>query len=206
MERPAAIVLGHSFVHSCLHRLSNTSRSPPTPRSIARSFRLSHLLSDLHLHGVRGAYVTDTNFQLPASLIQSVHPTIAILDFGTNDIVGGLDPLLVAVTLYELAEKLIKDFGLLHVAICSIIPRHAGLRHMTPAQFSQQSHKVNHYIKTMCQGDPKISYHVHPGFWTTHYCTWSRDGIHPNTASGRQLYIRSLRKAIFKLLPKHHRT
>ena len=202
MERPSAIVLGHSFVHGCYQHL--TARSDLSPRRITHSLRLSNLLSKLHFHGLRGAMITDPTFSFPASLLHAAQPTIPILDFGTNDIVKGQDPLHIAVTLYELAEQLIKDFNISRVAICSVIPRHAGLRRITPSHFANQAHKLNHYLKAMCDGDPKITYHVHPGFWKSHYCAWSRDGIHPNTVTGRQLYIRSLRKAIFKLLPKHN--
>jgi len=202
MDRPSVLLLGHSFVHGTLQHLSHSSS--PSPRALARHFRLSNLISHLHMYGIRGAKITDPEFTLPAQLLNQYNPTYAILDFGTNDLVMGTDPLNIAVTLYDIANILRDQYNISRVVICSIIPRYSALRNLTPARFSALAHQANHFLKTMCDGDPNIFYHVHPGFWSTHYCAWSRDGVHPNTTAGRKLYLRSVRKAVFRILPKHY--
>ena len=199
---PQAVLLGHSFVHGTLKHLLHSA--PVTPRGICRILRLTNLLSGFQMHGLRGGMVTSPDFAFPSEELKMQAPKFAILDFGSNDIVNGADPLQIAVTLFDLANELVNTYSVSRVAISSIIPRHHALRGMTPKQFGEIAHKVNHYVKVMCAGDPNISYHVHQGFWVPHYVTWSRDGVHPNTQLGRKMYLRSMRKAIFKILPGTH--
>ena len=48
-----------------------------------------------------------------------------------------------------------------------------------------------------CRREMLIGFHSHDGFGGNPVSVWSRDGIHPNSYRGRQLYKKSLRQALF---------
>ena len=202
VSRPSIALLGHSFVHGTFQHFSH--QSPLSGQQISCRMRLSPLISEFHMFGLPGAMVTAHNFTLPGHLLTPASPDFAILDFGSNDIVQSIDPLHIATTIYDLANELVANYGVKKVAVCSIIPRYSGLRGMTASQFYRRAYKVNQFLKVKCDGDPVIIYHTHQGFWTPQHNIWSRDGIHPNTPKGRHLYITSMRRAVFKILPRTH--
>ena len=202
VSRPNVALIGHSFVHGTLQHLCN--QSSLNPHQISHRMRLADLISGFYMFGLPGAIITANNFSLPAHLLAPASPNYAILDFGSNDIVQLIDPLQIATTIYDLANELVANHGVHKVAVCSIIPRYSGLRGMTASQFYRRAYKVNQFLKVMCDGDPVVIYHTHQGFWTPQHNIWSRDGIHPNTPKGRHLYITSMRRAVFKILPRTH--
>ena len=189
------VVLGHSFITGTLHHLSPASR--PTSHRLASLLRVSDVVTNLQLIGQRGAQVTKPNFQLPEQALIHYAPTVVILDYGSNDLANGADPLEVATTIIDIANTLINKYSVAHVVICSVLNRTSALGSLTAAQFKSLAYKVNHYLKTMCTDEPNLFYHIHKGFWSIPIHQWSHDGIHPNTKIGRKKYIASIRKAIF---------
>ena len=104
---------------------------------------------------------------LPESAIRHYRPSFVILEYGTNDIVNGADPLHIATTIIDIANRLINTYSVAYVSICSILNRTACLHQLSPEQFKAKAYKVNHHLRTMCAGDKQLTFHVHKGFWST---------------------------------------
>jgi hypothetical protein len=189
------MLLGHSFVVGTLHNLSPASR--PSTRRLAALLHVNHTVNHIKLVGERGARITHPNFTLPEAYLRHYQPDFVILEYGTNDIVSGSDPLHIATTIVDLANTLLSTYGVDQVLICSILHRTRHLRNITPMQFKEKARAVNSYLRNMCADEPQLAFHVHQGFWSIPVHQWSRDGVHPNTTHGRNIYIKSIRKAIF---------
>lgn len=106
---------------------------------------------------------------MAATFVLSEHfinakPEIFILVQGSNNIVAGHQPLVIARDLIKLADPLL---------ICSIIPRHANI--VDVVDFSSTSHDTNNILRNTYGVEPEKTYHLHKGFWTTHYANWSKD-------------------------------
>lgn len=194
------MILGHSFVAGTLHHLSPASH--PSSQRTASLFRVNKTVPNLKLYGERGARVTHPNFTLPDQALRHYKPSFAILEYGTNDIVFGADPLDIATTIIDIANELLSTYSVYQVYICSILNRTGSLHSITPHYFKSQAFKINHYLSTMCKDEPNLHFHVHKGFWSIPPHKWTRDGVHPNTKEGRSKYISSLRKAIFLAVGK----
>ena len=195
-------VLGHSFVEGTEHHLRG-GLSSLTGSETAKRLHLSNLVKRVYLLGQRGAAVSHpvhNLYSLPSTLLNRVRPSYAIVDLGSNDLAAGVAPLEVATKLVDLANLLIEDHGLTHVTLCQILKRNSGLGHLTQAQFADLAYQTNNYLRIMCEGEVSLSYHVHQGFWDRDVTIWSQDGIHPNRREGRKLYIKSLRRALFKAI------
>jgi lysophospholipase L1-like esterase len=141
--------------------------------------------------------VTHPNFSLPHGDLQRYSPDFVILEFGTNDIVNGADPLNIATTIIDIANNLINQYGVHQVFVCSILYRSHKLHGMDPLHFKSQAIKVNSYLRNMCADERYLAFHNHRGFWEAPIHVWSRDGVHPNTTQGRKKYLGSIRQAIF---------
>lgn len=191
----AGFILGHSFVTGTLHHLSPASS--PSSRRLASLFKVNKTIDKLKIIGKRGARITDPSFSLPQRDLLRYKPSFVILDYGSNDVVSGADPLNIATTIVDLANTLVEKYSVQQVFICSILTRTGTLGCLTPPQFKEAAVRVNKYLRTMCSGDPNLTFHNHKGFWDVPVHTWSHDGVHPNSKFGRQKYIASLRKAIF---------
>ena len=198
MAPPVGIVIGHSFVHGLLKHL--TQDSSPSPTNIAHRLRLSQILAGLHLYGERGARVCSRSYHLPHRLLQTVKPDFVILDLGTNDIALGAAPFDVASKIISLAETLRTRYFVNHIMVCSLIERNRHLFAMSPQQFSTAAYEVNNYLKHFAHADPHITYHGHKGFWSQDISFWSRDGVHPNSTTGRDCYKKSIGRAVFRAL------
>ena len=76
------------------------------------------------------------------------------------------------------------------------------LQNVTHDQFATAANTTNNHLRYYATGTPNYHYHKHPGFWTPHISTWSRDGIHPNTTAGRRKlkYITSIHQAALHTL------
>lgn len=198
MASPVGLVLGHSFVHSIHSHLKNSSHN--SPADIARTLHLHYIISELHMHGIRGARICHTSFSIPHDLLLQSTPDFVILDFGSNDLASGSSPFQVASRLIQLAERLRSQYHVRSIVICSVLHRQAHLRTLSPQQFSAAALQLNSLMKDYAGTDPLTFYHNHKGFWTTPVQAWSRDGVHPNSTLGRKRYSKSLRKASFLAL------
>ena len=203
-------ILGHSFIEGTYRHLQG-SQHHCTSSYIAKKMQLENLVKRVYMCGQRGSTVvksakTKGSYILPASLLKRETPTLAVLELGTNDLASGAPPLEVATAIMDIANCLVEEYGLKHVTVCQIINRKSGIGHLTPAQFAELAYKTNMYLKNICEGESTLSYHVHQGFWADEDMTWSRDGIHPNSARGRKLYIKSLRRSVFKAITQVKRT
>ena len=217
MPRIVGCVLGHSFVASLHSHLSSCSSSrqgdarprvsdryiPETrklisPQQIAVELRLDDLVDAFHLMGTRGAKITNSNFELPLRDLVQSRSDFVIINYGTNDLVSGISPLTVATKVLDIAKTLLRRVPTVkHIIICSAVNRQATINNRN---FDEVAFDFDNYLYHLCDVEDDITYHVHKGFWKSQIEDWSRDGIHPNTARGRQLYKRSMRSATFKAL------
>ena len=73
--------------------------------------------------------------------------------------------LTVATTIVDLTKILISQYAVSQVFICSILNRTSALHALTPDLFKQKAYQLNNFLRTMCDGERQLTYHVHQGFW-----------------------------------------
>ena len=198
MAPPVGLILGHSFIHGLSQHID--SHHAATPGQVAHRLKLDHIIDKIYLHGQRGALVCSPSYELPHRILKQAKPDFVILELGTNDLAAGFSPFQVANRLEAIGCQLKSHYHVTSVTFCAILNRQAQLHNLTPDQFATAAYETNNYLRHYAAGTPNYRYHKHPGFWTPHISTWSRDGIHPNTTAGRRKYITSIRQAAFHAL------
>jgi hypothetical protein len=199
-------LIGHSFVSGLHQHLSGRLHHYATPRDCAKELKISNLVKDLHLIGMRGATIVNNPMLIPKNELLVTKPDFVIINCGTNDMAKGIPPLNVAMELFETAQKLLLESEIKHVILCSAIYRSKGLHFHSETEFCSVVDIFNQVLSDMCGEEKHITYHTHRGFWRTETGTslptnvWSNDGIHPNTVVGRKKYKRSIRDAVFNVL------
>ena len=180
-------LIGHSFVSGLRDHYSHCDRNC-TPAKIAHNLFVSDSVDELHLIGASGACILPKEFDL--EFLRGIRPTFAILEFGTCDLANGTDALSVADAVLNVAHRMIDDFGVRHVTVCSVLHR------KYPHDINTDIDTYNNVLRHFCDVETNIDYHTHRVFWQTPNESWSRDGLHPNTVTGRWKYKRSLRQAV----------
>ena len=151
---------------------------PPT--EVAFRLSISDRVDQFHLVGRRGAQIMrGLDHDGP---LRAIKPSYVILDVGTNDSARGMPVLNVAVAVIELAQDIIARYGVVHVTVCSVLHRD------TPVDINTRIDRYNAILRDSCEVEPLITYHTRRGFWRAAASSWSRDGLHPKTANGRQMY------------------
>ena len=179
-------IFGHSFVSGLDDHFTCGGKRQVTPTEVACRLSISDRVDQFHLVGRRGAQIMrGLSHDGP---LRAIKPSYAIIDVGTNDIARGMPVLNVVVAVIELAKEMITRYGVVHVTVCSVLHRD------TPVDINARVDRYNAILRDFCEVEPHIAYHTHRGFWRA-ASSWSRDGLHPNIANGRQKYKRSLRKA-----------
>ena len=188
-------ILGHSFVSGYKDHLKFHSHHGQhlSPHEIATHFRVSNIVNEVHLCGINGAKVCEGTF-ISNDFLERIQPEVCILDIGSNDLAAGTPPLTVADRLVDIATRLISRHHVKVVIVCSVLYRTARV----PSQFHELVHSYNKILSHFTVPDSNIVYWTYYGFWDTTVSQWSRDGIHPNTQTGRKKYAQSLRQAMFQ--------
>lgn len=210
MESDNCVILGHSFVKGLVDHYDHLFKDhhpAAFERYVAHDLKVSEHVGGVFLFGKSGATVQ--SFATPPSLLlKNINPRICLLEMGTNDLVAGIQPDILAGQLLDLAKFCRDSFGSV-VGILSVLPRDENLQQLTPLAFREVMHALEIHLKQLVSSEEKIFYHKHKGFYEVEHegkklelevKTWSKDGIHPNMPQGRQKYKNSLRNAICKAL------
>ena len=88
-------------------------------------------------------------------VLQGIRPTFVILKFGT-DLANGTDGLPVADAVTNAAHRIIDDFGVRHVTVCS------GLHRTYPHHINPDIGAYNNVLRHFCDVEPNIDYHTLP--------------------------------------------
>ena len=188
-------LLGHSFVSGLHHHMSVDH--PLSPQEVSHHLKLNHLVKNFHLIGKRGSQIMNSSFSLPHELLTDIQPALLFLQYGSNDLAAGREPLEVATKVVDISRELLQfHSSIKKVAILSALPRGHS------AWLNDSIQRYNGYIKNYCEIEDQIFYKTLQGFWTSDICTWSRDTIHPNTVLGRKKYKNALRRVTFAMLPR----
>ena len=191
-----AIIIGHSFISGLNHHLANANGGRlMSPYQVAGVLEITHRFNDVVLTGTPGGKVCSYKSNLPHGALRRCRPEIAVLQYGTNDLAGGVPPKIVAEEVLAEAKTLLEVYYVRHVIICSALYRESGV--MDPKEFLYTVREYNDWLYRLCAEQPFIGFHSHDGFWGAPVRVWSRDGIHPNTIYGRAHYKKSLRQALF---------
>ena len=202
-----AVLLGHSFVVGLQDHFSHSSgrgSSHGLQRYVTHQLRCDDFFSEIYFLGQRGATIPQLA-QYHQHLC-AIKPKVLIFDIATNDLSQSSlrysEILRLTYQYKDLVVQLLEACGA-HIAyICSCLPRMNNIRSGTPAQFLHTANVFNNCMKAYCSINGKLVFHAHKGFSGTStrqpltISTWSRDGIHPNTRTGRSLYKRSIRAAL----------
>ena len=185
-------VLGHSMVAGLFDHLSyRRQHAHLSARQVAREMSCSTKVLELHLIGERGA--SAIGYSVPL-VLNDIRPNFCVLHLGSNDLARGAPALEVAMAVVNLAEQLLERDHVDHVAICSVLPRTRSFRNgMDSDRFTRALKLCNTILYDCCDTNAGLTYWSHDGFWNKSVGVWSRDGIHPNTHTGRKLYKNSMR-------------
>ena len=113
-------LIGHSFVSGLRDHYCHRDRNC-TPTKIARNLYVSDRVDELHLVGASGACILRQGFDV--EVLRGIRPTFVILEFGTCDLANGIDALSVADAVMNVAHRIIDEFGVRHVTVCSVLHR-----------------------------------------------------------------------------------
>ena len=75
--------------------------------------------------------------------MRGIRPTFAILEFGTCDLANGTDALSVADAVMNVAHRIIDDFGVRHVTVCSVL--HRTYPHHINADIDTYNNVLRHF-------------------------------------------------------------
>ena len=140
--------------------------------------------------GGGGARVTDPNFSVPITdLIRGI-PSVFFLNYGTNDLAANVPPL----------QAAIKVPSVKHIMVFRAFYRAGKLE-----CFTDKVQNFNTHLFHLCAVELQISYFSLPGFWKNKVIIWSKDGFHPNSIRGRELYCSALRSALFTACALDHK-
>ena len=121
-----------------------------------------------------------------------------MIELGSNDLVNGADIELISDKLLNLAQRYV-DYKAEIVVIGGIIFRD-DLKGR-----NSEIKALNALIKEKIQTHRFIIFHDHKYLGKQPIKKISRDGIHPNTALGRKLYIKSISAAVHTALSIYRR-
>lgn len=178
------ILVGHSFVKSLSDYLVN-----PNPKTTSNILRVNDYISDFYLAGYRGARVTnpETYTEIKQVILHN-KPNFVILEIGSNDL-STCSPRVVSDRVVELALALTNYWGINCVLVCSLLLRRDIPDHLISA--------TNTYLHDQIKDLSCIKFHPHKKLLGLAPSKFSKDGIHVNTETGRELYLKSIRRAIF---------
>ena len=161
-------LLGHSFVSGLLHHLSCISPNP-SPQQISIYLKLNDLVTEFHLIGKRGA-ILSPDFTLPLPSLTNIKPTIEMMQYGSNDLARGKDPLSVASKVIDLCHEILHSVNACQI---SAIPRINRSDPSSSESLTKSIYNYNGYLKHFCEVEPNINYKAMQGFWTDPISTWS---------------------------------
>lgn len=180
---PKVMILGHSFVR----RLHKDLEDKFDDRA-KRDFDLQDAY--IRLFGSGGRTVTKV-LQYDLNNVVLFAPDIIILDIGTNDLTVK-PPEKVGSDIDDLTRKLISDFSVSIVVVCSVIPRASS------THFNEKARMLNHYLSVVIDS-PRLFYWQHCKLLKPKKPVLLADGVHLNPHGQYALY-RSYRGAILKAL------
>ena len=142
-------LLGHSFVSGLHHHMSVDH--PLSPQEVSHHLKLNHLVKIFHLIGKRGSQIMNSSFSLPHELLTDIQPALLFLQYGSNDLAAGREPLEVATKVVDISRELLQfHSSIKKVAILSALPRGHS------AWLNDSIQRYNGYIKNYCEIEDQI--------------------------------------------------
>lgn len=179
----SGLVLGHSFVTSL-----NDSLNRPGAQEVARQLQVDHYVRNLYLHGVRGGKVPDMQQQIDSCVVNEVH--FAILEIGSNDIACGRKCDDIISDIRNLTNHMKNSIPTIkYIFLCSVLYR----KNIT----NERIDSINRSLHSLARTRDFLIFHTHKHLKDKHPSFFSKDLIHVNNKEGRQLYKKSLGRAIF---------
>jgi len=175
---------------------------------VAQELKVSQHIPEVFLFGQCGAMAQD--FVLPVDFILNTGISLVVIDLGTNDIVSGRSPEVIAQDVIRLA-RVVRQQARCIVGMLSIVPRSHKIGNLSYAEFCGRMCQVNTLVKQTVSGLSGIFFQRQKGFYEleiagrkTMRCVleWSKDGVHPNDegGDGRARYKNSIRLAFSQAL------
>ena len=132
------------------------------------------LVTEFHLIGKRGAMILSPDFTLPLPSLTNIKPTIVMIQYGSNDLARGKDPLSVASKVIDLCHEILHSVNACQkVVVLSAIPRINRSDPSSSESLTKSIYNYNGYLKHFCEVEPNINYKAIQGFWTDPISTWS---------------------------------
>jgi hypothetical protein len=197
---PDIFYIGHSFVSSLSAHLHTFCATPLSPALVASLLLVDKHYDRFHLHGQTGGLITDPDtFCLPLAGLHFHRPEVCLLEYGSNDLAQGMDPLVVASAILDEALTLLRLTSIHRVIVFGILPRISNME-ISEVDLRTNAARCNTMLYHLCDVEPCIEFRSHAGFWNVPVTTWSNDGLHPNLIDGRKKIKRSIRFAALEAL------
>ena len=192
------ILLGHSFVSGFKEYLNNCKPAVSEAKEVAKWLRISDHVSELHTYGIRGS--NTKTFEVPRDYLASCQPHFAIVELGTND-VGRPSMREAAEGVISIAKQ-IRSLGVFHVYICGVTVRQDKSNYRTSTKIED----INNWLYKFCQKEHGFHFYRHRGVERNNLRQLSNDGLHLNTARGREVYKKSIRRVCFQAVERIHQS
>lgn len=176
MANQKVLLLGHSFVRRFKEYLQDNEVS----------VNLKDV--DLHIHG-RGGRTVPQVTRHDLHIVETVRPSIIILELGTNDL-SNSSPERVAHHIRCLVATLLRKPSVKLVLINQVIHRRQQMN------FNNKVDRLN----SLLQRELPDNYRRHKGMWSDDNHL-HRDGVHLSN-QGQQKYLKSIRKTIIQAVNK----
>lgn len=172
---PSGLILGHSFVRRFGNFLGVSSSNAASRRRVPKLLGMGHIIHQVAIKGIPGGKV---KYLTVPNELWYFTPDFVVIDIGSNDLASGECPLKTASDLVDFSKRLIYEYGVKNVYICTALYRG---RNAVPDEktFAKKVVHYNDILKNFCAVETNIHYHTHRGFWTTNIRSWSNDDIHP---------------------------
>jgi len=181
------LILGHSFVKRADRYMDNQN---------IINFNMLSPYHSVSLLGKSGAHALDIMHLFHQ---RTSTPHMVVIDVGTNDLTNSHIPIhVLALQVYNMARRMINNYGVLQVVILEVLPRTSWGRHGASPQFNARVTRYNSMLKSMVfqNKDFPVSFWYHKGLPSS-IETIILDGVHL-TDFGISRYIRSIRRVILK--------
>ena len=90
------------------------------------------------------------SFVMAHDRLIDIKPDFVILNIGSYDIARVISPLVLAVAVVQLAEKLVRDYAVRDVILCRAIHGTVHLNDVTPEQFKHNVVQFNKCLLIFC--------------------------------------------------------
>ena len=160
----------------------------PNPTEFGKLLRVDKHVEQVFTHKISGGLARKLDISL-VDRFKCTKPHFVVLEYGSNELARKEKPRNIANDILELAVKLKQQHKFDLIILCSVLYR-TGVD-------NDRVHELNNFLYNGAKNYSFIRFHAHSKLVNNSPQKFSKDGIHVNRIESRELYIKSIRRAIF---------